>query len=214
MLEELRRVILGGAARPGSAIPVDEVAEHFGISRIPVREALKTLIGEGLVDHRANFGYCVAQLTIGELEELYLVRGVLESAAHAIAVTAASEADDDAARAAYAALDRSLAEDDPVAYHRESRNFHVALVAPCGMPRLLHMFESAWNVTEPVQTMSQVATPERLQLHRDHRAMLDAFVARDGAALRAATQRHHGRLDVVIAALPTDTGIFRDEPQD
>ncbi len=74
------------------------MAEHFGVSRIPIRESLKTLIGEGLVDHRANAGYTVARLTVDELEELYLVRGVLESAAHSVAITLADEADDARAR--------------------------------------------------------------------------------------------------------------------
>ena len=64
ILDELRRVILDGDAPPGTVIPVDEVAELFGVSRIPVRESLKTLIGEGLVEHRPRSGYTVAQLTL------------------------------------------------------------------------------------------------------------------------------------------------------
>src|SRR6478672_12736499 len=81
ILDELRRVILDGDAPPGTVIPVDEVAELFGVSRIPVRESLKTLIGEGLVDHLPRAGYTVARLTLAELSELYIVRGVLERAA-------------------------------------------------------------------------------------------------------------------------------------
>lgn len=80
ILDELRRVILDGDAPPGTAIPVDEVAELFGVSRIPVRESLKTLIGEGLVEHRPRSGYTVAQLTLSELHEIYVLRGVLEQA--------------------------------------------------------------------------------------------------------------------------------------
>lgn len=60
ILDELRRVILDGAVPPGTPIPLGEVAELFGVSHIPVRESLKTLIGEGLVDHRHNLGYAVA----------------------------------------------------------------------------------------------------------------------------------------------------------
>ncbi len=67
ILDELRRVILDGAVLPGTPIPLAEVADLFGVSQIPVREALKTLIGEGLVAHRSNFGYAVAQLTPQEL---------------------------------------------------------------------------------------------------------------------------------------------------
>ncbi|AQA26199.1 FCD domain protein [Rhodococcus sp. MTM3W5.2] len=212
ILEELRRVILSGGAPPGTPIPVDEVADHFGVSRIPIRESLKTLIGEGLVDHRANAGYSVARLTVGELEELYLVRAALESAAHEVAIGLAEEADHDRARRAYAALDRSVLEDDRAAYHRESRNFHLALAAPCRMQRVLHMFESAWNITEPLRPMAQVATPARIQLHHDHREMLEAFLSRDAGRLKTVTDRHNDRLGKVIAALPTDTGLFRDTP--
>src|ERR671925_2399051 len=62
ILDELRRVILDGAVPPGTPIPLADVAELFGVSQIPVRESLKTLIGEGLVTHQRNFGYSVAQL--------------------------------------------------------------------------------------------------------------------------------------------------------
>ena len=60
IVDELRRVILEGAVPPGSPIPVNEVAELFGVSSIPVRESLKTLTGEGLVAHQTNIGYAVA----------------------------------------------------------------------------------------------------------------------------------------------------------
>ena len=87
IVDELRRVILDGAVPPGTPIPVGEVAELFGVSHIPVRESLKTLTGEGLVQHRPNAGYAVAQLTGSELAEMYIVRETLESAALAAAVS-------------------------------------------------------------------------------------------------------------------------------
>src|SRR5690349_7322692 len=54
VVDELRRVILDGAVPPGTPIPVGEVADMFGVSHIPVRESLKTLTAEGLVQHRPN----------------------------------------------------------------------------------------------------------------------------------------------------------------
>src|SRR6476620_692925 len=107
ILDELRRVILDGDAPPGTVIPVDEVAELFGVSRIPVRESLKTLIGEGLVDHRPRSGYTVAQLTLAELSEIYLLRGVLEQAAMTSAVGAATASDDRQVQWAYDDLCRA-----------------------------------------------------------------------------------------------------------
>ncbi|WP_214406831.1 GntR family transcriptional regulator [Pseudonocardia lacus] len=76
VLAEMTRVILAGDAPPGMRIPQEEVAAVLGVSIVPVREALKTLVGQGLVEHELRGGYTVARLTDPELQELYLVRGV------------------------------------------------------------------------------------------------------------------------------------------
>jgi DNA-binding GntR family transcriptional regulator len=210
ILDELRRVILDGGAPPGTPIPVAEVAELFGVSAIPVRESLKTLVGENLVTHRPNAGYVVARLTRQELTEIYLVRGVLESAALRAAVEVADADDIARAAAAHRSLEQVLRNWDPRAYHRESRRFHVALIAPCRMQRLLHMFHSAWNVTEPFQPMRYIPEPDRDRLHDDHARMLAAFTARDAAALVETSVLHHQRLESVIAALPAQSGLIAD----
>lgn len=210
VLAALRRAILDGAARPGVLIPVDQVAEHFAVSPIPVREALKTLIGEGLVDHLPRAGYTVARLTLEELREFYLVRSVLETAALTAAIRHAGPQDDQEARRAYAALQDAVTAGDSRAYHRESRCFHMALLAPSRMRRLVHMVEVAWNITEPVQPMAHVGQESRTSLHNDHEHMLEAFVARDVEGFLAASALHHGRLAHAIEALPTDRGLFRD----
>ncbi|HEY2206840.1 MAG TPA: GntR family transcriptional regulator [Pseudonocardia sp.] len=210
ILDELRRCVLDGEVPPGTPIPVDEVAAVFGVSRIPVRESLKTLIGEGLVEHRPNAGYSVARLTSQELGEMYLVREVLETAALTAAVDSATSGDDAEARHAHQALGAAMRGHDGRGYHRESRRFHWALVRPCGMHRLLGMLESAWNVTEPLQTMTHVREAERTALHADHEELLAAFLGRDREALLRATREHHRRLRSVLSGLPTDTGLFAD----
>src|SRR4051794_37214792 len=118
IVDELRRVILDGGVPPGSPIPVNEVAEVFGVSAIPVRESLKTLTAEGLVAHQPNLGYAVARLTPTELAELFIVRKPLESAALSAAVANATDADRDAVAPAHRLLERAVAEDDPQTYHR------------------------------------------------------------------------------------------------
>lgn len=205
ILDELRRVILAGDAPPGTPIPLGDVAELFGVSRIPVREALKTLIGEGLVDHRANSGYAVAQLTSAELRELYIVREVLETAALGVAAELSTADDHAAATAVDAELRDAI--DDPSRYHRLSREFHMILARPSNMHRLLHMLAAAWNITEPLQPMVHVADTDRAALHADHREMLDAFVARDGEALIDAAERHHNRLNTVISTIGSEAGL-------
>jgi len=208
ILDELRRVILDGDAPPGTVIPVDEVAELFGVSRIPVRESLKTLTGEGLVQHRPRSGYTVAQLTLAELHEISLLRGVLEQAALASAVPAATPADDRLVQQAYDDLCAAQLTHDHRGYHRESRRFHLALLAPARSRRLMRMLESAWNLTEPVRPMAQIPNTDRAALHEEHRDMLDAFVARDSERLLAVSALHHRHLEDSIAALPQDSSML------
>ncbi|ORI14031.1 GntR family transcriptional regulator [Rhodococcus sp. 1163] len=212
ILEELRRVILSGDAPPNTPIPLNEVAESFGVSRIPVRESLKTLIGEGLVDHRPNLGYTVAQLTSSEFREMYIVREVLESAALVTAVELAN--DDDRVRAIKAnhLLEQSITVNNSREYHRQSREFHMSLTRPSRMMRLLHMLESAWNITEPIQPMVHVAGSVREELHTDHRRMLEAFLDRDSVALMEIAQFHHIRLNTVISSISSDSGLLAESP--
>ena len=195
-------MILDGAVPPGTPIPVSEVADLFGVSAIPVRESLKTLTGEGLVAHQPNIGYAVARLTSSELAEMYIVRETLESAALAAAVAHASDADRAHVAAVNRLLEAAVAEDDPQTYHRQSRIFHMGLTRPSGMLRLVHMLESAWNITEPVQVMVHVEHSQRAPLHDDHDEMLDAFLARDVDRLLASSAAHHRRLNEVVATLP------------
>ena len=198
ILAELRRVILAGDAPPGTPIPLDAVATFFVVSAIPVRESLKTLIGEGLVDHEPRGGYRVAELTRDELREFYVIREVLEAAALRAAVARATADDDAAAEAIHDALAESIRVQDYRSYHRDSRRFHMALLAPSGMQRLIHMFELAWNVTEPAQPMSTVDDTERDRMHADHAEMLRAFRARDADALVARSQEHYHRLERAV----------------
>lgn len=208
ILDEVRRAILSGDVPPGSPIPVDETADVFGVSRIPIRESLKTLIGEGLVEHRPRAGYTVASLTVEEFREIYVVRGVLEIAALTAAVGNAGPEDDRRAAEALQALDQALADEDYRAYQRESRHFHLALVTPSKMPRLLHMIELVWNLTEPIQPMKHITDEHRGELHAQHRGMLQAFGKRDSVELLAISRSHLGNLEDVVADLPTHTGLF------
>lgn len=208
VLDELRRAILDGGVPPGTPIPLAEVAEIFGVSQIPIREALKTLVAEGLISHRRNGGYTVALLTAQELREMYIVRETLESASLTAAVHNATDTDRATAVIANQRLEQAIRDGDAAAYHRGSRQFHAALTGPSRMHRLLHMLEAAWNVTEPVQSMVHVSPADRAVLHADHGAMLEAFLAGDVDALLAVSEQHAVRLNAVIATLPRNTGLL------
>ena len=201
VLAELRRAIVSGRVPPGSPIPLDDVAAFFGVSLIPVREALKTLMGEGLLEHQPRLGYTVTALSSAELDELYVVRGALEAAALDAAVRNATPADHERVRGIHGAMGRAVAEGDTEGFQRASRDFHEALLQPCRMPRLLHMLDIAWNLTEPAQTMMRVTEDERAAMRVDHEEMLDAFVAGSPERLRDVATTHHERLTQCIARI-------------
>lgn len=198
VLSELRRVIVAGQIRPGANLPVDQIAAVFQVSPIPVREALKTLIGEGLVRHQPRGGYTVTVLSGPELHELYLVRGALEAAAIEAATAAATDEDDRRAEETHRELMAAIEADDVHRYQTLSRAFHETLLAPCGMPRLLHMLGLVADLTEPSQAMSLLSAEQRAHLQTDHTRMLEAFRARDGARLSTSARAHHGKLTAYI----------------
>lgn len=187
---------------PGSFLEVDALAASHDVSRIPVREALMTLVGEGLVEHRPRRGYSVAMLAEGELAELFEVRGTLELAALRVAVRLGGPDDVEAARTAHEALGEAARRGDEREYHHHSRAFHQALTRPSAMPRLLGVFERVWDLTEPYRPMGDLAPREAEQLQDDHGRMLDAFAAADAAALLAAARDHQEHLAARVRARP------------
>lgn len=209
VLDDLRRAILSGQEPPGTLIPIDAVAEFFGVSHIPVREALKMLTSEGLVEHVPHIGYSVAKLTFAEFRELYEVRQALEAAALRAAVLHASDEDDAVVRASHAALTDAAAAKDARAYHEESRRFHMALIAPAGMQRLAHMYGAAWNMTEAVRPMARVDEHDRMLLCSEHDQLLEAFLARDGDRLALESAHHFEHLKQALEAFSAEPEVFR-----
>lgn len=214
VVEDLRRAILLGDEPPGTLIPIDEVARFFGVSHIPVREALKMLLGEGLVAHIPHVGYSVAQLTFAEFRELYQVRQALEAAALRASVRHATLLDDARVRTAFEAQLRAERIDDDRLYNIESRQFHLAMIIPSQMRRLVHMYGGAWNMTEPARPMARVGEVRRHDLTCDHERLLAAFVARDADLLVAESARHYAHLEDAICAFSADPLVFRDEEVD
>ena len=214
VLAELRRVILAGDVPPGTGIPLDEVAAVLGMSVIPVRESLKILVGEGLVEQRSRSAYTVARLARSELLELYAARGVLENAVLAAAVTAAAPADHVRARSALDDLDRAVRDGDLPAYHRESRGStsRCSNRPGCGGSRRW----SGRRGTSPSRTGPWPAspTPTAAASTPTTRAMLSAFVAGDAASLLQCATAHHGRLLAALATVPPGEELFVTEPDD
>jgi len=209
VIDDLRRAILAGDEPPGTMIPIHAVARFFGVSQIPVREALKVLLGEGLVEHLPHIGYSVAKLTFVEFCELYDVREALERQALTHAVALAGPADHAEARRQHEQVAAALGGGDQRAHHTATRAFHLALIAPANMQRLVHMYENAWNMTEPARPMAHVESDDQRVLHDDHERILAAFERGDATALVAESQAHYAHLRAAVEPMRHDPDTFR-----
>src|SRR5882724_3410548 len=169
--EKLRRAIVSGELAPGIQLKQDELAERFGFSRIPVREALRQLEAEGYVTIYPNRGAVVAELRLEDVLELLEIRLALESHALRLAVPRMVEMDIDAAEAILKAYD---SESEPEKWGEMNWQFHSTLYAPCNVPKLLAMIQANYgHVSRFTRGMvSRAAGKEQPQ--REHYVLLTA----------------------------------------
>ncbi|WP_110207238.1 GntR family transcriptional regulator [Nocardioides daejeonensis] len=187
---ELRRAIISGELSPGTQILQDKVAEQFGVSRVPVREALKMLEGEGQISYEPHRGYFVTELDIAELIEVYHIRNVLEAEAVRHAIPQMTPEDDERLEAALLDTEEANKFDDIVMLTAANRRFHFAMIEPCGMSRLVRIIRQLWDSTDPYRSVYFVAREHREKVDNEHRAILKAVLARETEQVVALLAEH------------------------
>jgi DNA-binding GntR family transcriptional regulator len=192
VLDELRRRILTGALRPGEPIRPDALAAELDVSRVPVREALKVLEGEGQVAYRPHHGYTLAELRLADLREIYRIRQLLEDEAARVALTRLGQEELARMREAIREME-SLGQGDVATMAVANRRFHLALLSAAHAPHLLHHIRLLWNASDHYRSVYYLHPPHRRQVHKDHRRILEAASARDEGALLAALDEHRAR---------------------
>ena len=182
VLAELRRVIATGAIAPGAPIRQDALAEQLGVSRVPVREALKILEGEGQVHYEPHRGYTVTELSAADLDEVYRLRELLEAEAIRQAVRRLTPEDLVRIRAAGKALHAATKAADMEGITDANREFHFALFEACGQPRLVRLIRQLWDATEVYRAVYFQSVANRKLVLHEHDALEKALVARDAKA--------------------------------
>ncbi len=187
--DRLRERILSGDLPAGEAIRQDALASAFGVSKIPLREALTRLERDGLVVLAPNRGFSVSSLTTAEAEEVFALRLLIEPEAVAAASRRATEADHEATDARLRVLEAAIRSGTPDA-GLANRLFHLSLVRP-GAGRL------TCSIVERLHTVADRYV--RLHLDRsgrderanvEHRAIFRAWVAADAGRVQALVRVH------------------------
>ncbi len=178
--DKLRDGILRGEFGAGRPLREAELCARFGVSRIPLREALHRLQGEGLVVLRPNRGALVAELSEAEIGEIAEACRLLEAHILRLAVPALTPEVLERAEACLAELDRI---DDPREWSRVNWRFHTLLYAAAERPLLIDLLDSLRGRAERAMVLLVTDKQRRTVLNRQHRAILAC--ARAGRAAKA-----------------------------
>lgn len=172
--EDILGLILKGELAPGRRINEPDVAERLGVSRVPVREALRELESTGLVVSRKNVGVFVRELAPREVAELYELRGVLDGHAGSRAAALGETRRRALSRtldSANAAMRKAARRGDVPAYYAENLRFHWAIVESAGNAKLLEAYRAVvqqlhlWrlkNLSRPIGMAASIAEHEAI----------------------------------------------------
>jgi DNA-binding GntR family transcriptional regulator len=190
VLAEIRRLLVTGELAPGTPVRQEAVADRLAVSRVPVREALKVLEGEGHVVYLPRRGYVVSELSVADLSEVYRLRELLEAEAIRVAVPRLDDVTVAAIERAAHDVDAAGRRGDLVAMTSCNRDFHFLLFDAAGMPRLSRTLRQLWDATDVYRGVYFAGTGNRRRVADDHATLVAALRARDVRAAVAAQKSH------------------------
>lgn len=181
--EDLREMILRGEMAPGKILRLDELADQFGISRTPIRDAFKKLSSLGFLELKAHKEARVMPLTIEEAEDLYWMRSRLESLATALAIPRLTPDTLDALRGYVDEMFRQAYNRDLKLVSDLNLNFHLTLYAACGRGLLLNTIKNLWSQADRYRRAYINYLDVADRTNKEHMAILQA--CQDGDSSKA-----------------------------
>jgi DNA-binding GntR family transcriptional regulator len=201
----VRDMIIDGELRPGDKVPEQALCTRFGVSRTPLREALKVLAAEGLLQLSPNRGAAVARITRDEIDELFPIMGALEALAGEIACARIDDAGIARIRALHDAMLGAYRRGEAGPYAKLNRAIHEALFEAAGNATLAALYENLMVRIHSVRFHARKSPARWREAVDDHVAIMAALEARDGPAL-ARILRLHLRHKAELVAESLDEG--------
>ena len=193
VLEELRlRLTSGSIAQDGHILP-DDIAASLGVSRGPVREALKILVGEGLVTYHAHRGYFVRKLDYSDLKEIYRIRALLEAEVIREAVPRASSELAKTLDRLCSDMEAADSESELAQLQVLNRAFHFEIFSMSGLEHFIEHLRMAWNRTDPYRALYYSSAANRECVHAEHRSIVDAIRQSDVSATVELVDSHRAK---------------------
>ena len=189
--DELREQIIAGRLRGGDPLRQETLAAEFGCSLIPVREALLSLQGEGLVEFVPHKGAVVTEITYGEIEEIFDLRALLECDILSRAIPKMGEGDLQRARDVLAEFEGLLEPEDELrTWGKLNWDFHSALYAPAGRDTTFALIERLHTNCDRYIRLQLRLDERRRAAHAEHEQLLALVAAKDRRGATKALRDH------------------------
>jgi len=188
--ERLRERIFSHELPPGTWVDEQALAEHYGISRTPLREALKVLASEGLVTLKPRRGCYVTEISERDLDEVFSVMAMLEGECARACAERASDADLKRLQDTHAELERAAAARDINGFFEANQAFHLNIHEIADNRWLLHVINDLRKVIKLSRHHSLFSDGRLEQSLAEHRNILDALLARDTVAAETRMREH------------------------
>lgn len=183
----LKDDILNGVLAPGLQIRQEALAEQFGVSRVPVREALRQLESEGLLSSELHKGAFVSTRSLDEVEEMLDIRLALELRALKLAIPNITTEVVAKANNILATYDQSI---DPQEWRDLNVAFHMTIYAPCNRPHMVKMIEDVVLVNYRFLRTYISTTVGRAEPQAEHHQILEACAVHDSHRALQLLERH------------------------
>ena len=188
--EVLKHAIITGEIAAGERIVETTYAEKLHISRTPLREALRKLERDGLVEYVIRRGVVVRAFTIADVEEIYTIRNALEMLTLPAIIENATAADLRSLREKLGTMDEYIADGNIEALSPLTRAFHTQFTAICGQKRILRVIDSQDEYIRRFSSMA-IRQEDRLQeAHEEHHKLGDYVEQRDLESLKQLMLHH------------------------
>lgn len=188
--EALKDAIIAGTILPGERIVESSFAKRLNISRTPIREALRKLEQDGLVEYTPRKGVIVKSLDREDIEEIYMIREVLEALALRKAIVNVTAEDIADLRATLRIVEEHVANDEIETASKHSREIHMRMYRLSGLERLVNILNTLDEYMDRFSYMSLSDAEQRRIAAREHGQLIDALEAADIDVLLELNTKH------------------------
>ena len=190
LVDRLQTLIINSELKPGGRVPEKELCDQFGVSRTPLREALKVLASDGLVRLEPNRGAWVTQVTEEEVEEVFPVLGALEALSGELACKHITDAEIEEVRALHADMIESYERRDLDAYFSINQKIHRAILTAARNGTLATSCQALSLRMQRARYLANMTDGRWFDAVQEHEKILQYLVARDGKQLAITLLNH------------------------